>query len=72
MATTKNKNLTVTIELEDERLIDILENLEIKASQAKVNKLKKLFKEMEQDFYEQLEETLENCLEEIAQEEWGE
>jgi hypothetical protein len=70
MATTKN--LTVTIALEDERLVDILENLEIKPSQAKVNKLKKLFKEMEQDFYEQLEETLENCLEEIAQEEWGE
>lgn len=72
MATTKNKNLTVTIELEDERLFEILENLDIKPSQAKVNKLKKLFKEMEQDFYEQLEETLENCLEEIAQEEWGE
>jgi hypothetical protein len=66
------KEITVTITLEDERIFDILDNNEIKPSQAKVNKLKKLFKEVEGDYYEQLEQALEEALEEIALEEWGE
>jgi hypothetical protein len=37
-----------------------------------VNKLKKLFLEVESDYYDQFEEVLEDALKEIAEEEWGE
>jgi hypothetical protein len=72
MAKTTNKDLTIEINLPDDSLFDLLENLEIKPSQAKVNKLKKLFKEVIEDHYEDFEELLLEKLEEIAEEEWGE
>jgi hypothetical protein len=67
----KAKELTITITLEDDQLFELLEENDIKPSQAKVNKLKKLFAEVESDFYEQLEEVFFEALKEIAEEEWG-
>ncbi|MBT2728411.1 hypothetical protein J7E63_15890 [Bacillus sp. ISL-75] len=68
----KNKDLTATIVLDDDRIFEILENNDIKPSQAKINKIKKIFNEAYPDFMEQLEEALEEIVEEIANEEWGE
>jgi hypothetical protein len=68
----KAKELTITITLEDDQLFELLEENDIKPSQAKVNKLKKLFAEVESDFYEQFEEVFFEALKEIAEEEWGE
>jgi hypothetical protein len=67
----KAKELTITITLEDDQLFELLEENDIKPSQAKVNKLKKLFAEVESDFYEQFEEVFFEALKEIAEEEWG-
>jgi hypothetical protein len=67
-----SKELTVTITLENERIFDMLENNDIKPSQAKINKLIKFFLENDHDYYEQLSDALEEALEEIALEEWGE
>lgn len=64
--------LTVTITIDDERLFELLEENDIKPSKAKVNKLKKLFGEVESDFWDQFEEVFEDALKEIAEEEWGE
>jgi hypothetical protein len=67
-----SKPLQITITLDDERIFDLLEENDIKPSKAKVTKLKKLFREVESDYYDELEEALTECLNEIAQEEWGE
>jgi hypothetical protein len=64
--------LKITFEIEDERILEILEENDIKPSQAKVNKLKKLFLDVESDYYADLEEIIEDGLSEIAQDEWGE
>lgn len=72
MAKAANKDLTIEINLPDETIFDLIENLDFKPSQAKVNKLKKLFKEMIEDHYDDFEELLIEKLEEIANEEWGE
>jgi hypothetical protein len=65
--------LKITIEIDDERIYEILEEQEIKRpSQAKVNKLKKLFEDVESDYFSEFEEVLENALKDIAEEEWGE
>lgn len=65
--------LRVTIEIDDERILEILEEQDVKRpSQAKVNKLKKLFEDVESDFFAEFEEVLENALKEIIEEEWGE
>jgi hypothetical protein len=65
------KEFSVTIVLEDDQIFELLEDNDIKPSQAKVNKLKKLFQEVESDFYEQFEEVFFEALKEIAEEEWG-
>ena len=64
--------LTVSVTLDEERLHDIIENCEVKPSQAKIKKLIKLVQEVECDFQEQLEEALEEALNEVIYEEWGE
>jgi hypothetical protein len=64
--------LTITIVIDDERIFEILEENDIKPSQAKVNKLKKIFLEVESDYYADFEEGLDEILGELAQEEWGE
>jgi hypothetical protein len=64
--------LKITVEIEDERILEILEECEIKPSQAKVNKLKRLFLDVESDYYADIEEVIEEGLSEIAQDEWGE
>jgi len=64
--------LKITFEIDDERIFEILEENEIKPSQTKVNKLKKLFLDVESDYYAELEEIIEEGLSEIAQDEWGE
>jgi hypothetical protein len=64
--------LTVTLTLDEERLYDIIENCEVKPSQAKVKKLIKLFQEVECDSHEAMEEALEEFLNELVYEEWGE
>jgi hypothetical protein len=66
------KEITITITLDDEQLFELLEGSDIKPSQAKVNKLKKLFKEVEGDHLEALEEAFLDALREVAEEEWGE
>lgn len=65
------KELEVTIVLEDEQLESLLEDNDIKSTKAKINKLKKLFEEVKDDYLEQLEEAFLEALQEIAQEEWG-
>lgn len=72
MAKTASKELTIEINLPDDSIFDMIENLDVKPSQAKVNKLKKLFLEVIEDHYEDFEELLLEKLEEIAEEEWGE
>lgn len=72
MTKTTAKELTIEITLPDESIFDMIENLDVKPSQAKVNKLKKLFKEAIEDHYEDFEQLLIEKLEEIAEEEWGE
>jgi hypothetical protein len=72
MAKTTPKELTIEITIPDESIFDMIENLDVKPSQAKVNKLKKLFKEVIEDHYEDFEELLMEKLEELANEEWGE
>jgi hypothetical protein len=72
MAKAQPKELTIEITIPDDSIFDMIENLEIKPTQAKVNKVKKLFKEMIEDHYEDFEELLLEKLEEIAEEEWGE
>lgn len=64
--------LTITIVIEDDRIFELLEENDIKPSQAKVNKLKKLFAEVESDYFAEFEEVFEDALKEIAEEEWGE
>jgi hypothetical protein len=64
--------LEISFRLEDERILEILEENEVKPSQAKVNKLKKLYAEVEMDLLEELEGILEEFLSNIIQEEWGE
>lgn len=70
-AKTKSKEITITITIEDDQIFELLEENDIKPSQAKVNKLKKLFAEVESDYYEQFEEVFFEALKEIAEEEWG-
>ena len=65
-------SLRITFELEDERILELLEENEVKPSKAKINKLKKLFLDVEIDVLADLEELLEEALGEIIQEEWGE
>lgn len=64
--------LEISFRLEDERIFELLEENEVKPSQAKVNKLKKLYAEVEMDLLEELEGILEEFLSNIIQEEWGE
>jgi hypothetical protein len=64
--------LTITITIEDDRIFELLEEQDIKPSKAKVNKLKKMFAEVESDYWDQFEEVFDNALKEIAEEEWGE
>lgn len=66
----KAKELSITTTLEDDQIFELLEELEIKPSQAKVNKLKKLFLDVESDFYHLFEDALREALTEIAEEEW--
>jgi len=63
--------LTITIEIDDERIFEILEEQDIKPSKAKVKKLKDLFSDVESDYFSEFEEIFENALKEIAEEEWG-
>lgn len=72
MAKTTSKDLEIVITIPDETIFDMIENLEVKPSQAKVNKLKKLFKEVIEDHYDDFEQLLIEKLEELASEEWGE
>ena len=73
MTKANQHQLTVTITLDDERLFDLLHDNDIKRpSMAKVKKLKKLFEEVLEDFYPDLEEAVEEALTEIIEEEWGE
>jgi len=72
MAKTTSKELEIKISVPDESIFDMIENLEVKPSQAKVNKLKKLFLEVLEDHYQDFEDLLLEKLEELAEEEWGE
>lgn len=71
MASAK-KDLKLEVIIENERILEILEDLEIKPSQAKVNTLRKVFEENLVDYMETIEETVCEILSEIAEEEWGE
>jgi len=64
--------LKITIEIDDDRIFEILEEQDIKPSKAKVKKLKDLFSDVESDYFSEFEEVFEDALKEIADEEWGE
>jgi hypothetical protein len=68
----RKRYIDIALRLDDDRIFEILEENDIKPSQAKVNKLKKLFAEVESDFEGQVEESLEEFLVDLAEEEWGE
>jgi hypothetical protein len=70
MATVKRIEILVTID--DEMVEGLFDDLEVKFSKAKLNKLKKLFEEDKEAFYEPLEEALQERLQELIEEEWGE
>jgi hypothetical protein len=61
---------SVELNLDQEQMEQIFEDLEIKFSKAKVNKLKKMMLETEPDLIELLEEALRGFLEDLITDEW--
>jgi restriction endonuclease Mrr len=64
------KVLTVTVTIEDDSLLELLEEYDVKPSKAKVNKLKKLVDDVYPDAQEVMEDALREFLGDMIQEEW--